>query len=226
MFDEDENGFAILHEPSNCDRRPATASKGNNTGHFIAGLWPGRVFFYESIGEKNHGLCLNEHPLTKMMREQVAFTWQNRRGQWVRHFFDIFVEQTDGRRIAYSVKPEARLTNKFMAEIVRIAEQVKETGFADDVRLLTDADLDPVELENAKLTYAMRVPDAEADAAAVDVLADMTGVQTLGDLTNRVALGARGYRALIRLIRTGKLRAIRHERITHITEVFKTGVSK
>lgn len=70
------------------------------------------------------------------------------------------------------------------------------------------------------------MPDAEADVAAVDVLAAMTGVQTLGDLTNRVALGARGYRALIRLIRTGKLRAIRHERITHITEVFKTGVSK
>ena len=220
---EDENGFAVLHQPSNCDRRPATASKGHFTGHLLVGPWPGRVLYIESLLEQKWAHCLNAHPKTQTLREQVAFRWRAPDRKQRTHYFDLFVEQTDGAFIAYAVKPEAKLTNKFMAEISEIARQAKASGFVDDVRLLTDADLDPVELDNALLTYAMRVPDPEADKAAAAVATAMSGIVTLGELTNLIGLDARGYCALIRMIRAGILRATRHERITYKTEVFKTG---
>ena len=222
---EDENGFAILHEPSLNDRRPANASKGHCTGHLMVGPWPGRVLYIESHLELNWAHCLDAHPQTALLREQVAFDWQDGAGTWRTHYFDQFVEQRDGRRIAYTVKPEARLTGRFMTEIACIARQARQTGFVDDVRLLTDLDLDPIELSNARLSYGMRVPDAEADAAAGRVLAAMSGVVTLGELVERIGLGGRGYRALIRLVRKGRLRATRHEHLTHSTQVFKTGAS-
>ncbi|WP_229665112.1 hypothetical protein, partial [Paracoccus acridae] len=50
---EDENGFAVLHEPSLGNRRPATASKGHFTGHLMVGEWPGRLLYTESLLEQN-----------------------------------------------------------------------------------------------------------------------------------------------------------------------------
>lgn len=223
MFDEDKYGYAILHEPSTCDRRPAISSKGHFTGHVMVGPWPGRVLYVESLLEQKCALCLDTHPTTRTLREQVAFEWHDEDRRCRVHYFDLFVEQTDGCEIAYSVKPEARLTEAFATEIAEIARQAKASGFVDDVRLLTDTDLDPVELFNAKLSYGMRKPDAVSDVATAAVLAEMTGVASLGELTDRIGLGAKGYRALIRCMRAGHLRATRHELITHDTEVFKTG---
>lgn len=201
---EDDNGFAILHEPSSCDRRPANASRGHCTGHLMVGPWPGRVLHVESHLEMNWAHCLNAHPMTRVLREQVGFDWTDGAGKRRTHYFDLFVEQSDGRRIAYPVKPEARVNDRFMAEMTAVARQAKQTGLVDEVRLLTDADLDPVELSNARLGYGMRVPDPEADHAAAAVVAALPGVVTLGDLVDRLGLGARGYRALIRLVRAGR----------------------
>ncbi|MFC0200363.1 hypothetical protein [Paracoccus rhizosphaerae] len=222
---EDKDGFAILHEPSVGDRRPATASKGHCTGHIMVGPWPGRVLNIESHLEQSWAYCLNAHPMTKTLCEQVSFRWQATSGKWLTHYFDFCVEQVDGLHIAYSVKPEARLTAKFQAEIAAIARQAIDTGFGDDVRLLMDTDLDQVELSNAKLTYSMRKPDPEADNAAAEAILQMTGVVTLAELTSQIGKGARGYRALIRNIGQGCLRLTRHELITHSTEVFRTGVA-
>lgn len=222
---EDENGFAILHAPSIADRRPANASKGHCTGHIMVGEWPGRVLHVESWLEQNWAYCLEAHPMTKLLREQVSFDWRDGAGKRRTHYFDFLVEQTDGRRIAYPVKPEARLTDNVNAELAAIARQAKATGFVDEVRLLTDADLDPIELANSRLGYGMRVPDAEADFAAAAVVATMSGVVTLGDLTSRIGRGARGYRALIRMVRKGRLRASRHDHLSHDTLVFKTGAT-
>lgn len=221
---EDNDGFAILHQPSSCDRRPQVSSKGHCSGHLMVGPWPGRVLYCESHLEQQWVHCLNAHPKTRSLREQVAFEWQDDAGDLRTHYFDLFVEQTDDRLIAYTVKPEIFLRAGFMDRMACIASQARESGFVHDVRLLTDADLDPVELSNARLTYAMRAPDPGADSAAAAVVAAMSGIATLGELTSRIGLDARGYRALIRLVRAGILRATRHEHITHKTEFYKTGV--
>ncbi|MCG6113388.1 MAG: hypothetical protein MEQ74_14705 [Paracoccus sp.] len=220
---EDKDGYAILHEPSSADRRPATASKGHFTGHILVGPWPGRVLYTESYLEHSWAHCLNADLNTRTLREQVAFEWQDNSGKRRTHYFDLFVEQVDGTRLACPVKPKARVTPKFEAEIALIARQAVDSGFADDVRLLTDVDLDPVELSNARLIYSARKPDAEADEATAAVIAQMGGISKVSELAAQIEHGARGYRALIRCIGRGRLRTTRHQRIAPEVEVFHAG---
>ncbi|HRM75246.1 MAG TPA: TniQ family protein, partial [Paracoccus sp. (in: a-proteobacteria)] len=91
----------------------------------MVGPWPGRVLYIESHLQLDWAHCLAAHPKTLTLREQVAFDWRNGSGKSWPHYFDLFVEQTDGRRIASPVKPEARLTDKFMGEINSIARQAR-----------------------------------------------------------------------------------------------------
>ena len=61
---------------------------------------------------------------------------------------------------AHAVKPEVRLASgRFLAEMREVAWWVAKTRFAAEVRLLTDADVDPVALHNAKLIAAARRDD-------------------------------------------------------------------
>ena len=123
-----------------------------------------------------------------------------------------------GTRIAYTIKPEVRLSSgRFLEEMGEIAWWVREKRFADDVRLLTDADLDPVALHNAKVIAAVRAPDPEADVAAELTADALVGAASLRDLTERIGLEARGYRAALRLVRSGRLSPVRIERITPAT---------
>ncbi len=92
-------------------------------------------------------------------------------------------------------------------------------GFADEVRLFTDADLDPVELFNAQVFLAVRDMDPEVDAAALDLAQSLDGGRSLHDLSLRLGMQARGYRALLRLVRDEVLRPFEKAKITPETIV-------
>lgn len=222
-MNKDEQGFSLLHQPSLADRRVPSASKASFTGHLMVGGWPGRVLYTASWLELRWAYCLDVHPTTAAIREQAAFNWRDRDDVVRTHYFDLLVDQVDGRRVAYSVKPEVRLKEPFLSALSLIAHQAREGGFVDDVRLLTDADLDPVELDNAMLMHAWRAPDPHTDRAALEILQAMSGVETLGTLAGRINLGAAGRGALIRLIRSDHLRLLRHELITAASPMFKNG---
>jgi hypothetical protein len=127
----------------------------------------------------------------------------------------VVATTTEGRRIACTIKPERRLASgRFLSEMQTIAWWVKEKAFADDMRLLTDADLNPVALHNARIVAAVADSDLEADAAARAATAAIRGAVALGELVAATRLDARGYRALLRLRRDGALDLLRHEPIT------------
>lgn len=137
------------------------------------------------------------------------------------HWFDLFVLRVDGRRIAYTVKPQARVSERFRKEISHIAEQARESGFADDVRLLTDENLNRASLFNAKLFYAYRRPEAEADQMAIEIHNAMSGVCRLGELVAHFDDAGLGFRAFVRLLRSGHLKLVRREQISLNSNVFK-----
>ena len=85
------------------------------------------------------------------------------------------------------------------------------------VRLLTDADVDPVALHNDKVIAAVHAPDPEADAAAGRAADALVGGASLLDLTAMTGLEERGYRAVLRLVRSGRLAPARRERISPAT---------
>ncbi|MBK1636498.1 hypothetical protein [Rhodovulum adriaticum] len=213
-----------LPDPSLAQRKVPWGTRFHFTGQIVLGDGPGRVVRTESHTEFTCCLCLASRPETAKIHEQVAFEWHDADGVVRTHYIDFLVEQTDGQRVAYTVRPEARVSERFLDEVRQVARQIRASGFANDLRLLTDKDFDQTERFNAKLLHSVRQPDPEADAAARKIVGDLRGIAPLARLADEIALEARGFRALVRLIRSGHLRLVNHERIRPAAQVFKGGL--
>lgn len=83
--------------------------------------------------------------------------------------------------------------------------------------------IDPVELHNATMLAAVREPDRDADALVWNMTRDLIGGRSLYDLTDQSGLEARGYRAVLRLIRIGALISQPGQRLTPETLVYRKG---
>lgn len=216
-----------LPKSSRADRNIQISSKGHCTAHIVlrGGTEPSRRFQAESYLELCHLFLQSARPDVTELREQVLFTYGA--GDKNKHFFDMVVTLRDGERIAYTVKPEVRLrSGRFLAEMAIVAHWVERKGFAKSVWLLTEADLDPVDMHNAKLLSGLQDADAEATAVARDIGRQILGAVSLKDLTARTGLVARGYRALLLLLGTGELQTVHRERIRPQTLVQWKGVKQ
>ncbi|WP_199258261.1 hypothetical protein [Paracoccus binzhouensis] len=213
-----------LHLPSRAERKIARFSKGHFTGRIVTGdaegHSAGRLVMVESHLEFCWCLVLLARSATTDLREQAAFDWQDRDGEVHTHYFDFLVTERDGKRIAYAVRPALRTGGRFGATMPRIAHQARQRGFVHDVRLLTDDDLDQVDLFNGKLMHGMRQPQPDADIAAERMISEMTGIAVIEDLVRRIGMGADGYRAVVRLIRRQRLRLLDHVRIDYQAAVY------
>lgn len=193
-----------LPAPSRADRKIALSSKGHCTAHAVFGEGAGVRMQAESWTELRNLYLLNARHDVVAMREQALFRYGPQLKS--KHVFDVLVTLRDGRTIAYTVKPERGLSSgKFLDTMQGIAWWVRKLRFADDTRLITEADFDPVELHNAQIFATVRETDPEAETAARLVLQGMVGARSLRDLTLETGLEARGYRAFLRLIRLGEL---------------------
>lgn len=77
--------------------------------------------------------------------------------------------------------------------------------------LLTDLDLSPIDLFNAKVVHhARRDPWSEDDAAMARLLRRLKGEITIGELTAKVGLGGYGFHAVVRAIANGNLRLLEY----------------
>lgn len=176
-------------------REFATASKGHFTGQLTVGKGAGRLIHLESHLEMQTALVLMMRKDFAEIEEQVAFEWRDEDGDPRTHYFDFRVTSKGGKRSAIAVKPSGRLNKKnFLAEMSLIAGQMTPS-FADDVRVVTEQHLDPVELYNAELLYGVRGVDIEADEAAEEAVSSLLGAVSLEQLTQVIGLGARGFRA-------------------------------
>lgn len=221
---EDENAEEriVLPSRSRADRDVPAASAGHCTGHSIFGDGDGVRMQAESWLELCHLFLLNAMLNVAQLQEQVRFFYGWDPKHPSQHVFDVIATLTCGTRIAFAVKPEVRLVSgRFMAELQEVAWWANQTRFVDEVRLLTEADIDPVDLHNARIIAAVRAPDPWADDAALQAVSTLRGARTLRDLTHELGMAARGYRALLRLIRRGVLRPMRREAITPSTLVLR-----
>jgi hypothetical protein len=208
----------VLPAPSRADRNVQNASKAHCTAFVVLGDGAGTRMQAESKLELDHIRAQVDRPDVADVREQVLFRFGHR--DELTHVFDIVVTMTYGARTAYTVKPEVRLVSgRFLDEMQTIAWWVRKKGLADMTRLLTEADLDPVAGHNESINAALRDVDAEAEDAARNMVRTLRGVASIRDLTGRLGLEARGYRALLRLIRHGELGPVGPERITPSTLV-------
>lgn len=208
----------VLPAQSLGDRDIANASTAHCTAFTVLGENSGTRFQAESHLELCHLQIEATRPDVAAVQEQVLFTFGQQDEKW--HFFDMVVTKASGERVAYTVKPEARLkSGRHIEDMRTIAWWVQEKGFAKSVRLLTEADICRVALHNANINSALRDMDPEAEQAARAVASGLRGAVPLNQLTQQVGLAARGYRALLRLVSAGELAPLHAEKATHETLV-------
>lgn len=216
-----QSGGIRLPALSRGDRKTQVGSTKHFTGGIVLGDDYGVRLGTESHFETNATLLLAYRPTTLDIVEQVGFDWYDEYGEYSTHFIDLVETRIDGRVIGYAVRPMVRASEKYIRKLARIKEQAVAQCFLDDFRLFTEEDVCPVELHNAKLFHAVRRPDGFADPVVEEVARSASGVTTVGALVDQTRLDGMGFRAVVRLIRSGHLKMLRHERIERSSEVFR-----
>ncbi|MCK0138109.1 hypothetical protein [Aliiroseovarius sp. F47248L] len=212
-------GGIRLPEFSRGDRKTQVGSTKHFTGGLVLGENEGVRLGTDSHIETNGSLLLRYHPTTLDLVEQVRFSWYDEHGEYFDHFIDLVATRTDGTVIGYAVRPMKRASHAYQCKLARIKQQAIAQCFLDDFRLFTEEDVCPVALHNAKLFHSLRRPDAFADPVAREACNEVCGTTTVGALVDRTRLEGMGFRAVVRLIGSGHLELVRHERIERSTEV-------
>ncbi|MBB3996008.1 hypothetical protein GGR95_003674 [Sulfitobacter undariae] len=199
---------AIRHIPK--------ASKGHFVGELVYnnGDQPQRLGF-ASLSEHNAALCLIYRPDFLDLEEQLAalpFVLPN--GAMSTHFFDFRFTNTSGHRVCISVKPE-RIAKTY--EYRALIAQVKKAAvgnICDDVKTITERNIRPEELHNAKLFHAAREPDAVLDEIVSSHLSKQSDPIYIKDFLERAGIGGRGYFSVIRAIRAKRVALVTKAKIT------------
>ena len=209
------DGGLVMPERIQTSREVRKGRRTHFTGQFTSGPDEGRTMDIESHDELCTALVTIARPDVAGLENQVPFKWVKPNGKTATHHFDFRVLMADGSRRAIMVKSEYRRRQpEIQAELAQIAAQVTP-DFADDVVIMTERDLDPVELFNAEMMHEMRRPDPEADAIGRRIMNEMVASVQIQDLVDAIGLGARGFRAIVRLIRTHELKLVIKVRIAH-----------
>lgn len=169
----------------------------------------------ESHLEMQVGLVLSARAEVAELENQVPFRWWcGSSADWRTHYFDFRANMKDGSRTAIMVKRSWKLAcHEFQAEAREIARQVT-SRFADDVIVMTERDVDRVDLHNAEFLHGLKESDPEADSAARRATASLVGAIPVCDIVSAIGLEGRGFRAVGRLLRDRELTLVRKERIS------------
>jgi hypothetical protein len=204
-----------LPSESSGARKILKSSAVRASGQIVFGTNPGRLVQLDSELEYKVALILSVKPDLADLHEQVCFQWLDHTGKSRSHFFDFVTACKSGKRTGVIVKEASRLKSERLQREIRMIGAQAVTGFVDRVIVVTQRDIDPVDLHNAKLLHEVRHADLEADQAAETATTGLVGAVTVADLTAAIAMGSRGFRALARLIRRQTLVLLHHEIVTH-----------
>ncbi|WP_192964083.1 hypothetical protein [Phycobacter azelaicus] len=141
---------------------------------------------FESLYELRVGLVVQARKDIASLENQVPFFYRNADGRPATHFFDYRATQRSGKRIAIMVKAAERAASPRVDDELRVIARQVPSSFADRVVVMTEEDLDPIEVYNAELLHEMRMPEPEVDAAARRAVCSMVGPCELGRLIEMI----------------------------------------
>lgn len=219
------SGGIRLPDHSRGDRKTQVGSTRHFTGGLVLGGQHGVFAGTDSHLEKNAVLLLAYRATTLDLIEQVRFAWYDEDGEYFNHYIDVVQWRTDGKVVGYAVRPMGRVSDAYLRKLARIKEQAIAQCFLDDFRLFSEKDVCPVELHNATLFHSVRRSDDFADPVAQDVCKNVCGIATVGTLVDKTGLEGMGFRAVVRLIRSGHIQMLRNEKIERSTEIIRTRVA-
>ncbi len=137
-------------------------------------------------------------------------------GKMREHTFDFRVELTSGECVAIAVKPWARVVKTDFQTELAYVQAMMPLAFANRVILVTERNLDKIEVRNAAMFHEFRQhEDAEAAARIGTIIEGMSAPTLIKDLVAKSGLGARGFRAVVMAIYRGGLVAKRRAEINY-----------
>ncbi|KLK93102.1 hypothetical protein AA309_11115 [Microvirga vignae] len=164
-------------------------------------------------------LLITDPDVVDVWDQPPAVSYVDPAGKERSHTFDFLATMIDGSKRAIAVKPYERVQKIDFESTLRLIGRQLPDGYAHQICLVTEQELDPIAVHNAELFHDYREPDKEADQAALSVTAKLVGAARLDELSAFIGLGPRGLHALIRLIKSRRLLLTHHERITPRTLV-------
>jgi len=153
----DKDGGITLPERVRTARKTAVGAREHATGQVTFGPDDAYTMGLDSNTEMKCMLVVMARPDVVGLESQVLFEWDKADGSTGKHFFDFRVLSADGKRRAIMVKSEYRRRQpEVQNELAEIAARVP-SSFADDVVVMTERDIDPVEYFNAEMMHEMRL---------------------------------------------------------------------
>lgn len=135
------------------------------------------------------------------------------------HFIDFRVTKRGGHRVGLIVKPSPHVTPEFRAE-VRAVTAAAKGHLVDSVCLVTEENINRIELANAEFMHEVRFPDPKSDAILAGFLPTMMEACRISDIVRQTGLGDRGFAAVVRALIQQALQFDRRQRIIFDTIVW------
>lgn len=206
----------FLPEPakSRAVRTIPKASQGHFVGEFVFGVEKPQRVGFESLLEFQTAICTVYRPGFVDLEEQLApIAYRKPNGDIGHHFLDYRATFRSGLRIGIAVKTSERAARlKFRSEMQAVAEAAVPTVI-DKLVVVTERNIHPVELFNAKLFHAARRPVPGEDEALADLHARLSAPVTVADLIHQGRHDGVTLFGVARAIHVGGLRLMRNERI-------------
>lgn len=211
-------------KPSVAHRRISRVSPRNCFVEFVYGPPPGVRVTCEGQLEYHAALCAAYRPGVVSIEEQLEPVRFRRAGHARMHWLDFRVTMRSGLRIGMAVKhTHSKEYPQFLQDLPAIASAVVPT-LVDKLCRVTEQNICPVELYNAKLFHASCRPEPHMDAVLGQYVSGMHGPGTIAGMLAAAGLpGEVG--AAARAIHAGLLDTCLNERITSSTMVRPGGAA-
>lgn len=211
--------------PSRATRVMPRRSKASTRGAIIASP-PGaegceRIIQFESkLEQRVLFLLLARSDLWDIWEQPPAIAYTAPDGRTQKHTFDFLATFATGYRWAVVVKPQERAARPGFKEKLAAIRMELRKSFADELRLITDADFTRDEALNAERLHRFRRNlTPEAVAHAHDRLASADFPADIATLVQHLDMGGDGFQAILVGIYDGRLVADTRSEINETTRV-------
>lgn len=198
---------------SRASRVPSVRS---TSSHRVAGknALTGRAQYMESLIETDLiSIHTVDHDVVDIEEQIEPVQYLDQTGKVREHTFDVRITRASGKVSVYACKAAAFRISSGIDEIVaRIREQVP--GFADELLVVTRADVSKVAAANARqILQARRLRDELDEVTLRKVMSSVHGWVTIEALTDDPEEAGRLYVAAVNLIDRGQMQWTKADRI-------------
>jgi hypothetical protein len=207
-------------------RFPSRRSRGSGRATLVGGAPPRRIRCESDLEHKALRVLLARRDVAAVQEQPRPIAFVDEDERVTSHRFDFLSRFTDGRRIAFEVKPaEKAERHRWKERLTLIAAQ--SDGLADGYGLLTERELTPTLVANATLILAVRRdPRPDHDAIVRAIVRRALGQMRIADIVAASGLGGDGFRAVARLIDAGELSLVDRVRIDYPAWVVWAGANQ